>query len=235
MGELNWRAKGIGTIAEFFSVAECDEWIRVGGSEVFEDVPITTGRGPVMMKEVRNNDRVMFDDGDRARDLYRRLSPHLAPCFKKGWEPVAVNERLRLYRYDVGQEFGWHPDGCFERPTGDRSFFTFMVYLKRGRRLSIPNLAPLPLHGDAGGIADLEPAAARAGLIGAVDSLGNDALSAKPAGVCKDDRAVLGDVFVEQNVCLGVAQQSRQRGLAVQERETAHILAVMLDQVEGIE
>jgi len=111
------------------SVAECDEWIRVGESEGFEDAPITTGRGPVMMKDVRNNHRVMFDDVDRAQDLYRRLSPHLALRFKKIWEPVGVNERLRLYRYDVGQKFDWHLDGSFERPTGDRSFFTFMVYL----------------------------------------------------------------------------------------------------------
>jgi hypothetical protein len=43
MSELNWRAKGIGTIAEFFSVAECDEWIRVGESKGFEDAPITNG------------------------------------------------------------------------------------------------------------------------------------------------------------------------------------------------
>jgi hypothetical protein len=43
----------------------------------------------------------------------------------------------RHYRYDVGQKFDWHIDGCFEQPTGERSFFTFMVYLneefKRGR------------------------------------------------------------------------------------------------------
>jgi hypothetical protein len=38
-------------------------------------------------------------------------------------------------------------------------------------------------HSDAGGIADLDPDAARAGSIGAVDSFGNDALCAKPAGV----------------------------------------------------
>jgi hypothetical protein len=129
MAELNWRAKDIGTITEFLSVAECDEYIRVGESKGFEDAPITTRRGPVMMKDVRDNDRVMFDDVDRAQDLYRRLSPHLAPHFKKKWGPVGMNERLRLYRYDVGQKFDWHLDGCFERPTGERSFFTFMVYL----------------------------------------------------------------------------------------------------------
>jgi hypothetical protein len=33
--------------------------------------------------------------------------------------------------------------------------------------------------------------------MGAVDSLGNDAFYAKPAGMCEDDRAALDDVFVE--------------------------------------
>jgi hypothetical protein len=129
MAELTWCANDIGSISEFLSVAECDEYIRVAESKGFEDAPITTGRGPVMMKEVRNNDRVMFDEVDRAQDLYRRLASHLAPRFKKEWEPVGMNERLRVYRYDMGQKFDWHLDGYFERPTGERSFFTFMVYL----------------------------------------------------------------------------------------------------------
>src|SRR5262249_27440319 len=38
-----------------------------------------------------------------------------------------------------------------------------------------------------------------------------------------------------ENASLGVAQKARQRILAVEEWEIAHILAVMLDEVEGIE
>jgi hypothetical protein len=34
---------------------------------------------------------------------------------------------------------------------------------------------------------------------------------------------------------IGVSQQSRQRGLAVQEWEIAQFLAIMLDKVEGVE
>src|SRR6185369_7473946 len=49
--------------------------------------------------------------------------------FQRTWTPVAFNERLRLYRYDIGQQFDWHRDGYFQRPNGERSFFTFMVYL----------------------------------------------------------------------------------------------------------
>jgi hypothetical protein len=45
----------------------------------------------------------------------------------------------------------------------------------------------------------------------------------------------LGDVFLQQDAGLGIAQQARQGGLAVEEWAIAHILAIMLDQVEGIE
>jgi hypothetical protein len=93
---------------------------------------------------------------------------------------------------------------------------------------SIPNLASLPLHGDAGGIADLDPDAARAGSIGTVHPLGNDALGAEPACTGKHDRPIFGNVFVKQNASLGIAQQSRQRSLSVQEREIAKILTIML-------
>ncbi len=53
----------------------------------------------------------------------------MSPRFQKKWTPAGLNERLRLYRYDVGQKFDWHRDGCFERDNGERSQFTFMIYL----------------------------------------------------------------------------------------------------------
>jgi hypothetical protein len=36
---------------------------------------------------------------------------------------------MRFYRYDVGQKFKWHGDGCFRRSNGEQCFLTFMVYL----------------------------------------------------------------------------------------------------------
>jgi hypothetical protein len=129
MGEIYWSAKNIGTIARFFSAAECEDYIRPGEATGFEEAPITTSRGMIVMKDVRNNDRVMIDDAARAEGLYQRFSGYLAPRFRKKWTPVGLNERLRLCRYDVGQQFDWHRDGCFERTNGERSFFTFMVYL----------------------------------------------------------------------------------------------------------
>jgi hypothetical protein len=53
----------------------------------------------------------------------------------------------------------------------------------------------------------------------------------KPARMGEHDRAVLGDVFIEQDAGLGIAQQPCQRVLAVEEPTIAHILAVMLDEI----
>ena len=129
MAEVYWREDNVATIAGFLSAAECDDYINLGEATGFEEAPITTSRGMIMMKDVRNNSRVMIDDPARALALYQRLSANLAPRFQRTWAPVAFNERLRLYRYDIGQQFDWHRDGYFQRQNGERSFFTFMVYL----------------------------------------------------------------------------------------------------------
>jgi len=47
-------------------------------------------------------------------------------------------------------------------------------------------------------------------------------------------RAILGDVFVEHDSSLGIEQQSRQRGLTVEEQPIPQILAIVLDEVESV-
>jgi hypothetical protein len=94
------------------------------------------------------------------------------------------------------------------------------------------NLAPLPLYGDARRIAHLDPDGARAGPVGAFDPLRNDALRPNAASVRKDGWAIYSGVFINQDARFGLAQQARQRGFAVEKRQIAQILAIMLDQVE---
>lgn len=129
MTELTWRVENIETIANFLSAAECDDYVSWGEAIGFKDAPISTSMGMIMAKDVRNNERVMVDDRDRTQALYQRLAGHLAPSFQHRWQPVGLNERLRLYRYDVGQKFDWHRDGHFARDNGERSQFTFLIYL----------------------------------------------------------------------------------------------------------
>lgn len=129
MKRIKWLAQDVGTITDFMSPQECEHCIEMSEEQGYEDAPVSTGHGMIMMKDLRNNERVMIDDARQAVELFERVRQFIPPRFKNNWEPVGVNERLRFYRYDVGQQFDWHGDGYFERDDGERSFFTFMVYL----------------------------------------------------------------------------------------------------------
>jgi hypothetical protein len=82
---------------------------------------------------------------------------------------------------------------------------------------SVPVRAALSLHSDPGGIADLDPDGARAGSIRAIDLLRHDALGAKAARMGEHGRPILGNVFVKPDASLSIAQEPRQRSLAVEE------------------
>jgi predicted 2-oxoglutarate/Fe(II)-dependent dioxygenase YbiX len=115
-------------IEQFFTPAECAEQIARSEQAGYEEAPISTGSGAVLVKEVRNNARVMIDDPAYAAILWQRAQPFL-PARLGRWEAVGLNERLRYYRYDVGERFAPHYDGCFCRDNGEQSQLTFMVYL----------------------------------------------------------------------------------------------------------
>jgi hypothetical protein len=118
-------------IRGFLSPQECDEFIIAAEDTGFEDAPITTGSGFVMRKDIRDNARVMIDDPSLAVRWWERARPLLAAEWF-GWRVVGFNERFRYYRYDVDQRFALHSDGYFQRDNGERSHFTFMVYLNDG-------------------------------------------------------------------------------------------------------
>lgn len=118
-------------VRSFFSDEECAHHIAVSEKAGYRDAPITTAGGFVMRKGIRNNERVMIDDPALAAALGERARSFL-PREWFGWELVGLNERFRYYRYDPGQYFARHTDGYFERVNGERSHFTFMVYLNDG-------------------------------------------------------------------------------------------------------
>lgn len=116
------------TIDDVLSPDECRALIariEAAGTIV---APITRPEGPVLDLGVRNNTRVMFDDPELASLLYERVKSRL-PATISGGEVVGANERLRCYRYAVGQRFAPHYDGAFVRDEAERSQLTFIVYL----------------------------------------------------------------------------------------------------------
>jgi prolyl 4-hydroxylase len=123
-------SEDIFVINEFFTPEECKESIELIEGIGFTEAPITTSFGFVMRPDIRNNTRVIIDDKDRAEKLWERIQEYIPKL--EGLSPVGVNERFRFYRYDPGQKFAWHRDGCYQRENGEKSYLTFMIYLNEG-------------------------------------------------------------------------------------------------------
>lgn len=60
-------------VHDFLAPEECDDYTTLSESVGFGDAPITTSGGPVMRKDIRNNDRVMIDDPRIAATIWDRL------------------------------------------------------------------------------------------------------------------------------------------------------------------
>ncbi|TWU31613.1 2OG-Fe(II) oxygenase [Novipirellula artificiosorum] len=120
--------EGIFTIANLFTPQECEQWIALSESLCYQPAPINTQSGPERQLDVRNNTRVLLDDEQKSDELWQRIAQDV-PNVAKGWTSVGLNERMRFYRYDVGERFRWHADGIHRRENGQKSFLTFLVYL----------------------------------------------------------------------------------------------------------
>jgi hypothetical protein len=118
-------------IPDILTPQECEDWIGVIKSKGTEPAPINTPRGATIVSHVRNNRRAMFDDPERANQLFERVKDTV-PRNIHGMDLVGVNERLRCYEYQAGQYFAPHLDGAFVRSDEEQSWYTFMVYLNEG-------------------------------------------------------------------------------------------------------
>ena len=119
---------GIFTIDNFLQPQECAAYIAQSEQIGFEEAVISTDEGDRIMKDARNNDRILYDNPALAATLFERALPWLPPEID-GWRPCGMNERFRFYRYTPEQFFKWHQDGTFRRSEDEESFLTFIIYL----------------------------------------------------------------------------------------------------------
>ncbi|MBU3058157.1 2OG-Fe(II) oxygenase [Pseudomonas indica] len=119
------------TLADFLSPSECGQYIALSQRMGYEEAAIQTRSGAELIKEVRNNDRVIFDDPALAQHLFERARP-LLPDDSPDWRLSGFNERFRFYRYVPGQFFTWHKDGFYRRNDDEISQYTFLIYLNDG-------------------------------------------------------------------------------------------------------
>lgn len=128
MAEETWLNDYVFTVDRFLTPSECDKYIEISEDFGFEEATVTGPQGKVLLKEVRNNERVMFQNREIAEWLWGRAQDFV-PAEYEGRAAVGVNELLRFYRYDPGQQFNWHQDFPFERDSGEKSYLTFLIYL----------------------------------------------------------------------------------------------------------
>jgi len=130
MAEYEWIADDIFVIRNFLSNQECDELVVRAAKIGFADAPIDLGFGrQAVVKDVRNNTRVMVDDDALAMDFWLKARAYV-PDEINGAKAVGFNERFRFYRYEPGQRFNWHVDGAFVRGwNSEVSQMSFIVYL----------------------------------------------------------------------------------------------------------
>lgn len=151
MRDYRWIADEMFAVAGFLSEAECANYIERAEAIGFVDAPIDTGFEQIIVKEVRNNTRVMLDDTVLAANLWAQAREFVPDVFNRS-EVVGLNERFRFYRYEPGQRFNWHADGIFRRPNGERSQLTFMIYLNddfEGGQTRFENVTVKPEQGMA--------------------------------------------------------------------------------------
>jgi predicted 2-oxoglutarate/Fe(II)-dependent dioxygenase YbiX len=121
------RDEYIFTMDDVLTPQECDHFIQLTEGIGYVPAPITTMMGPVHSPRTRNNTRVMVDDHDIAQGLWHRVGAAFEG--RSGARAIGLNERIRFYRYEVGQRFARHLDGHYRRNRYERSLYTFMVYL----------------------------------------------------------------------------------------------------------
>src|SRR5436305_5151232 len=120
MMEIDHKRPYIIKVQGVLTPEECTALIARIESLGPEVATINTHAGLAVRTDVRNNDRVMFDDEELGRTLLDRVRDQV-PQEIHGMTLVGVNERFRCYRYKPGMRFAPHKDGTFHRNEYEQS------------------------------------------------------------------------------------------------------------------
>ncbi|HBE70376.1 MAG TPA: 2OG-Fe(II) oxygenase [Planctomycetaceae bacterium] len=115
-------------IDDAFTATECSGLITRIEELAPKVATINTVTGTQVNRDVRNNDRVIFDDQALADTVLARIGDR-APKEIHSSLLVGANERFRCYRYQPGMRFAPHADGAFHRDDDEQSFYSVLVYL----------------------------------------------------------------------------------------------------------
>lgn len=112
----------------FLTPEECKGFIDMSEGIGYKESLIRTKDGEVLNKDIRDNDRVIFDNKPLAKQIWA-LVKDMLPADIEGYEPLELNERFRFYRYKDGQQFKPHIDAPYKRSETEKSKVTLLLYL----------------------------------------------------------------------------------------------------------
>jgi hypothetical protein len=139
------------TVDDVLSEEECAWLIQRTEQLGYESALVNVGNGnQVADNEFRKSGRCVLDSPEVAAAIWQRISKYLPDDetrerfggiqgeYESTTQAVGLNERLRFLKYEPGDYFAPHFDGCFMRGAssglrmGERSKMTLMVYLNGG-------------------------------------------------------------------------------------------------------
>ncbi|WP_223164593.1 2OG-Fe(II) oxygenase [Massilia rubra] len=122
------KNSGVFVIEHFLTPAMCQHYIALGEEAGYVPSEVHISGVSRRAEDIRNNDRVIFDDAALAVSLFEQARA-LLPASIGDWALTGFNERFRFYRYGPKEYFKWHTDGVYARSPDEASRLTFMIYL----------------------------------------------------------------------------------------------------------
>jgi predicted 2-oxoglutarate/Fe(II)-dependent dioxygenase YbiX len=129
----------IWTIEHFLSEQECQNLIIFSENKSYQEATVSLKSGATMMKNIRNNDRLIYEDAQLAQKYWQKLKD-FCPKFineivkeeTQNYQAFGLNPLFRFYKYESNQRFKKHIDGRVKLETEGQkqeSRITFMIYL----------------------------------------------------------------------------------------------------------
>jgi prolyl 4-hydroxylase len=138
-------------IMNFWDKQKCADFITKSESEGYQNAKIHTSIGQKVVKSVRNNKRVMYENNELANEIWETLK-EFAPKQIENKKAIGLNELFRFYRYKPKEEFKKHIDQSYIRNNSECSYYTFMIYLNDnfvGGETTFPHNIIKPVQGMA--------------------------------------------------------------------------------------
>jgi hypothetical protein len=145
LNQYKYHNENIYTIDNFLNDIECKDLLSQSHKMNFEEATVDMklkrndkddldSNTTQLRKDIRNNERIIFENKPLAHQLYQRLQLFNLPIesVNNNLFLNSLNDRFKIYKYSVGQQFKLHRDGIFiNTNNNEESRYTILIYLNQ--------------------------------------------------------------------------------------------------------